>query len=358
MAESALERLSYCGNSYQLFGVEEQRLVGGRADGMRVLEVKNGRGLQMTIIVDRACNIARLSYKGVNCSFLSASGLRHPAYFEYQKGAFLRNFHAGFLTNSGLFNVGVDGEDEGEELLLHGDLDNTPASSYSHEIVTESNGKSFIEIKATIPVEQIFYHKVVLKRTFRVALDDDYFTIHDHFTNTGTTTAPLMMLYHINMGYPLLDQDSQLFINSSSIKPRTELAASETEKWAEILPPAPNYPERCYYHSFEQRSDATAAIFQPKHDIGLAISFDSSKLPYFCEWKQLGVRDYALGLEPGNSHCDGRAQMRKDGTLQFLEPQETKDYEVKISLFSGKENFAKLQQAVSVGEHRLEPLAQ
>lgn len=357
MADSALERLAYCGNSYQLFGVEEQRLVGGRADGLRVLEVKNGRGLQLSILLDRGCGIARLSYKGINCSFLSASGLRHPAYFEYQQGGFLRNFHAGFLTNSGIFNVGVDGEDDGEELFLHGDLDNTPATSFSHDIVTDDDGKSFIEIKATIPVERIGYHKVVLKRIFRVALEDDYFTIHDHFTNTGSTTCPMMLLYHMNMGYPLLDQDAQLFINSSSIKPRTELAAGETEKWAEILPPTPNYPERCYYHDFAKRADATAAIYQPKHDIGLAISFDNAQLPYFCEWKQYGYRDYTLGLEPGNSHCDGRAKMRADGTLQFLEPQESKDYDVKVTLFSGKERFAQLQQSVTAGEHKLEPLA-
>lgn len=357
MAESALDRLAYCGNSYQLFGVEEQRLVGGRADGLRVLEVKNGRGLQMSILLDRGCGIARLSYKGVNCSFLSATGLRHPAYFEYQQGSFDRCFHAGFLTNSGIFNVGVGGIDEGEELLLHGDLDNIPATSFGYDVVTDDDGKSFIEIKATILIERIGYHKITLKRTFRVALEDDYFTIHDEFTNTGHTTAPMMILYHMNMGYPLLDQDAKLFVNSASIKPRNEFAAPETAKWNEILPPTPGYQERCYYHNFAKKADAVAAIYQPKEDTGLAISFDSAQLPFFCEWKQYGYRDYTLGLEPGNSHCDGRAKMRAENALETIAPKQVKKYDVKVSLFNGADRFAKLQESVSQGENKLEQLA-
>ena len=346
---AALERLAYCGTAYQLFGVEEQRLVGGYADGLRVLEVKNGRGLQMTILLDRGCGIARIAYKGVNYGILSASGLRHPSYFEHQQGGFLRNFHAGFLTTAGIFNVGVDGEDDGEQLYLHGTVDNTPAISYSSELLTDADGKSFLLIKCTIPVEQIFYHKVMFTRVFRVALDDDYFTIHDRFENTGSTTAPLMVLYHMNMGYPLLDEDAKLFINSSTIKPRTDLARSEMDKWSQMLPPEHNYPERCYYHAFGNRADATAALYQPKHDVGVVISFDSSKLPYFCEWKQMGYRDYALGLEPGNSHCDGRAKMRAEGKLQFLKPAESKEYEVKVAVFSGAEKFAALENSVSHG---------
>ena len=218
-------------------------------------------------------------------------------------------------------------------------------------MVTDDDGKSFLVIKCTIPVEQIFYHKVMFTRVFRVALDDDYFTIHDRFENTGSTTAPLMVLYHMNMGYPLLDEDSKLFINSSTIKPRTDIARSEMDKWSQMLPPEHNYPERCYYHAFDNRADATAALYQPKHDVGVVISFDSSKLPYFCEWKQMGYRDYALGLEPGNSHCDGRAKMRAEGKLQFLKPAESKEYEVKVSVFSGAEKFAALENSVSHGAH-------
>lgn len=332
-----MDKLAYCGHSYQLYGVEEQRLVGGRADGMRVLEVKNGRGLQFTILLDRGCGIARLSYLGSNCSFMSASGLRRPEYFDREVGAqgFLRNFHAGFLTTCGIFNVGVPCVDDGEQTYLHGDLDNTPSENHSHYVGDDGN----LHIECTILIEQIFYHKVVMKRHFTVGLNSDFIRINDVFENTGSTTCPMMVLYHMNMGYPLLDEDSQLSINSTSHKGRTPLACQDEANWNKMCAPEHNYEERCYYHSFDNKDKAVAAIYQPKLDLGLAINFDPQNLPFFTQWKQMGYRDYALGLEPGNSHCDGRDKMRAEGKLQFLNPGQKASFAVEVQLFKGNNSF-------------------
>ena len=40
---------AYYGHESQLFGVEEYRLAGGKGDGMRLLQVKNGLGLEFTV---------------------------------------------------------------------------------------------------------------------------------------------------------------------------------------------------------------------------------------------------------------------------------------------------------------------
>ena len=338
-----MDKSAYYGHPYQLFGVEEQRLVGGRADGMRVLEVKNGRGLQFTILLDRGCGIARLSYKGINCSFLSASGLRHPSYYQYQTGGqgFLRNFHAGFLTTCGIYNVGVDCIDDGEQTYLHGDIDNAPAESYHHYVGEDG----CLHIEAIIRAEQIAGRKGVLTRHFTVGLDEDFLAIDDTIANHGSETFPLMVLYHMNVGYPLLDEDSRLFINSQTYKARTELAQQDTAAWNKFTPPEPGYVERCYYHNFAGNKNALAAIYQPKHDIALAIQFDSNNLPEFCQWRQLGYRDYVMGLEPGNSHCDGRDKMRAEGKLQFLEPGKSHSFHVKVKLLAGETAFNDLVTA-------------
>lgn len=43
----------YIGHNSQLLGVEECRLIGGKGDGMRLLHVKNGCGLECTVSVDQ-----------------------------------------------------------------------------------------------------------------------------------------------------------------------------------------------------------------------------------------------------------------------------------------------------------------
>ena len=56
----------YIGHSNQFYGVEVHRLMGGKGDGMRLLEVNNGKGLQLTISLDRCGDISRLIYKGIH----------------------------------------------------------------------------------------------------------------------------------------------------------------------------------------------------------------------------------------------------------------------------------------------------
>ena len=44
-----MNQSAYYGHESQLFGVEEVRLQGGKGDGMRLLQVRNGKGLEFTV---------------------------------------------------------------------------------------------------------------------------------------------------------------------------------------------------------------------------------------------------------------------------------------------------------------------
>lgn len=106
---------AYYGHESQLFGVEEYRLAGGKGDGMRLLQVKNGLGLEFTVSADRCADIARLSLHGQNCGFFSVNGYVDPAYYDDKQAGWLKNFTAGFLTTCGLLAVGSPCTDEGQE---------------------------------------------------------------------------------------------------------------------------------------------------------------------------------------------------------------------------------------------------
>ena len=140
-----------------------------------------------------------------------------------------------------------------------------------------------------------------------------------------------MLLYHMNMGYPLLDEDSVITVPADKVVPRDDHAADDVENWMNMQKPTAGYQERCYYHRFSDRN-GIASIYQPKLNLGLTISFNVEELDGFIEWKMMGVRDYVLGLECGNSYQDGRKAMRESGMLKFLGAGESKEYRVKIRL--------------------------
>jgi len=317
----------YCGHMSQLYGVEEHRLVGGKKDGMRILEIKNGLGLEMTVSLDRGGDIARLSLKGVNLGYFTPNGYVHPSYYDDKGIGFLKSFTAGFLTTCGLAAVGAPCVDNGEELPLHGKINNTPVESYHYEV-----GEEEIVIYERVSDEIIFSHKLVLDREIHILLKENTFNIVDKVTNTGDQDYPVMILYHMNMGYPLLSENAEITIPSTSVKGRTPLAEKEIGLCNKMIPPTAGYEERCYFHKFSKES--FAQIYNKDIQTGVRISFDKDNLKYFTEWKMMGYRDYVLGLEPGNCHPDGRDQMRKENALTILKPEESVTYKVKVELFN------------------------
>ena len=316
----------YIGHDSQLYGIEEYRLTGGRADGMRMLRVNNGKGLELTISLDRCADISRLQCKGINMSYMSPCGYVRPEYYDSAGTGWLNSFTAGFLTTCGLQNVGSACVDNGESLPFHGSISNIPA-----EHVWWNEEEECLVVHAVIKDEVLFGAKLRLTREIKVKLMENSFEICDMIENTGDETQPFEILYHMNMGYPLLDEDSALNIPSAGVRPRDDRAAEGIDSWAQLLPPQPGFKEQCYYHKFD--GDGRASLYQPKLGQGVEISFDSKELDGFTQWKMLGVRDYVLGLECGNCYPDGRDIMRSSGMLKFLSPGEKKAYRVGVRLY-------------------------
>ncbi len=317
----------YIGHSSQLYGVEEHRLVGGKGDGIRLFEIHNGKGIDLTVSADRCADISRLRFKGVNLSYMTACGYVAPAFYDNVGDHWLSSFTAGYLTTCGLQNVGIPNEDEGEELSLHGSIGNTPCENVYYR---EEAGE--LCVYATVKDERIFGRKLTLERKIAVSTQENTFTITDKITNNSDRLESYSILYHMNMGYPLLDEDSVIEIPSTEVIARNAHAQEDIANWMHMQKPTENYEERCYYHYFKD-GKGYASIRQPKLDnMKLEIMYDANELDHFVEWKMMGVRDYVLGLECGNTLPEGRAEMRRRGQLKFLKPEESKTYKVTIKL--------------------------
>ncbi len=306
----------YIGNPTQIYGVEEMRLCGGKGDGMRMLYVRNGKGLEFWVSLDRCADITRLSLKGDNFSFISACGYVSPEY--YDKDGFLKSFTAGFCTTCGLTAVGNACVDNGEQLPLHGTISNTPCENFSYRI-DENN----IYITATVRDAHIFSHKLVLEREYVVSLDENKITMKDAVKNIGSFESPYEIMYHCNMGYPLLCENTEIKISSCEVTGRNEHAESELADCLKVESPQPGYVEKCFYHKFSDKAEVS--MYNPDIKKGLKMFFDPKELKCFTQWKMMGEYDYVMGLEPANCTPDGRNVMREKGMLEFIKPGESKN---------------------------------
>ena len=311
----------YIGHESQLYGVEEVRLVGGRGDGMRLFQVRNGSGLEFTVSADRCADISRLSFGGDNFSYFASCGYVAPQYYDKDGIGFLKSFTAGFLTTCGLTCAGNPCVDEGEVLPCHGTVSNIPCEYITHWIENDE-----IHIKARVRDAALGLHKLLLEREYTVPLFGDELHITDRIVNIGSKETPLQVLYHFNIGYPLLDEDAVVKSNAVKIEPRNDHAAEGIDRCLQMEKPQRGFEEMCYYHTF--RGEAEVSVFNPKLGKGLVMSYDPEELGFFTEWKMMGECDYVLGIEPANCQPDGRDVMRKKGLLEFLKPDEEKIYHI------------------------------
>ena len=318
-----MNREKYIGHEQQLYGVREMRLVGGKADGMRILSVRNGRGLEFEISLDRCGDISRLSFKGDNMGYFAPCGYVSPKYYDNVGNGFLKSFTAGFFTTCGLTAVGTPCEDGGELLPLHGTISNTPCESYSYEIRDDC-----LYITLTVRDAALFSHKLILEREYFCPLFDNEIQVTDYIKNIDSKATPLEVLYHCNMGYPLLSENAEVTIPSTKVVPRNAHAAEGIENCTKMEPPQRGYEEKCYYHTMPV--DPCVTIFNSDINKGVNIIYDSHSLKYFTEWKMMGEYEYVLGLEPGNCLPDGRAAMREKGLLEFLEPGEERQFAIRF----------------------------
>ncbi len=345
------EEKKYVGHSDQLFKVRNVLLQDGKAKNVRMVQVDNRSGMQFEVSTDRGMDIHYLSYKGENIGYISACGMVAPEYFDDKGLGFLKSFTAGFLTTCGLSYVGKPCEYKGKSYGLHGNISNTPAECCTYSISEEENS-AYAEIKGTLRESVLFGPNLILERNIRCDYKDRKIVLRDKVTNEGYKKTFHMILYHINIGYPMLSKDSEIFIPSQSVKPRNEHSKSAIERWNKSEDATPEFEEMCYYHTLKKTPEnrSAAAVFNPGTNMGIAIEFNAETLDHFVEWKMMGAKDYVLGLEPGNATIDGIEDAIDNGSMKYLDGQESVEYELVFHILEGRREFDLIKQKIETAK--------
>ena len=157
------------------------------------------------------------------------------------------------------------------------------------------------------------------------------------------------MLYHVNIGFPAVDADSELLSPSHSVTPRDEAAADGADRAHLLDGPTAGYHEKAYFHDLgtDAALNTGTAIVNRRLGFGVYLKFNRAQLPHFCQWKMMGQRNYVVGMEPCNALPLGRDVERREGRLQFLEPRESREYELEIGALTSAEEIAGFEAQVA-----------
>lgn len=324
------------GDMSQIAGIRSATLNDGNEAGVRVLEFKTGSGLRFTVLPDRGMDIADAEFNGAPLAWCSPTGITHPAFYEAQGLGWLRTFYGGLLVTCGLMNVGVAAEDHGEYFGIHGRAANIPAKNVRYD--AEWRGDDYVLwAKGKVRETRVFGENVLLTRAITTRLGSHTIEIEDVIENCGFQDTPLMILYHINAGFPVLDETSELLINSK-ITPRDTPARQGLKVAQRGAPPTPGFQEQVHHHKVTPDPDGWATVvlvnraFNNGRGIGLQIRYRPDELPHFWQWRMMGEGTYVMGLEPANCSVLGRAEERRRKRLPMLRAGETKAHHLSISV--------------------------
>ena len=331
----------YANDLASLYGMRDMVLADGTAKGVRAIEMNNGRGMMMTVLPDRCLDIPYLSYKNINIGLYTKSGLSAPAYFvEDGVRGFLRQFNGGLMTTCGITYAGAPDEIDGRKYGLHGTIANKPASCVNrHEVVTDD--RISLCVSGEVREACTFEEYMVLHREILLDTERNTIHIHDEVENRGFEPQPVMNLYHINFGYPLLDAGARVYFSTPDIAPRDADAAAGINDYWTIGEPEIGYLEQCFIHTGGQGSDF-AMLHNPRLGLAAVVNVDSKQLPIFNQWKCMRTGDYALGLEPSASGFLGRTAAKERGWVRYLEGGETRRFDIRIDILDDADEIAAL----------------
>jgi hypothetical protein len=265
----------------------------GVGAGRRQIDLRYLGGLDVTIEPDQFLDLGEAAWRGRPVSFV-------PPSTSVRAENWGRRWQGGLLTTCGLSAVGRAAPEDGG---MHGRAHLIPASVTRQGGSWTHGGGYELVVRGTLREGAVFEQNLTVDRTIRARHGVSEIHISDVIRNEGFVPDRVRILYHINIGWPMLHAGASVSADAS------EPGATEASGWSRQLgDPEPDVPERV---------NALVAIPDPdgwSHatiagDSGsLTVRFRPDQLPYLTVWRSGTSGSYALGIEPGTcwpSHADG-----------------------------------------------------
>ncbi|MEO1701656.1 MAG: DUF4432 family protein [Pseudomonadota bacterium] len=290
--------------SRALAEIRQVEVTDGPAAGSRILEVRTPTGLSLDIALDRGGDISRMNYKGHELGWHSAADMATPwPVPDTEDGlGFLRGFD-GFLVTCGLDHHGVATQTDASNFKyplrkqnhhpLHGRIMTAKAEVAEKHIDWDA---VHIRIKTIARQASVFGEVLELRRVFEISLETPTVKMIDEVANMGFRPTRHGILYHFNMGYPLLDSASRLTGDEWTLRNRLDGAGAV---------PDDNHVE--IVDAKASPADGRIGMINDSVGFGLTIGFDPKMLPATALWRAFQSGVFACGLEPQTVFDDANA---------------------------------------------------
>lgn len=164
-------------------------------------------------------------------------------------------------------------------------------------------------------------------------------TIHDVVENRGFVSSPIKIIYHINFGYPMLNEGCRIYSSCRNVEPRDFEAQRGMDRYQIVELPTNDYQEQCFFYT-DSAENAFVMLHNENLGIAAIVRYKYSQCPLLCEWKSMRAGDYTLGLEPASPGI-----FNHEEETRVLESGESFAYQIEIEMTDSYEQIHSLIQS-------------
>ena len=200
---------------------------------------------------------------------------------------------------------------QSESFGLHGRISNRPARLTGYGERWEGDDCTLFAEGET-QVATVFGEMLVLRRRVEARVGESRLRVHDVVENVGHDLTPHMLLYHVNAGFPVVDEGSEILVAATGVAARGD---HPVEGYRRLAAPAAGFVEQVFEHELGGEPDGSvpAAVVNRRLGVGLYQVFDRTQLPHHFVWRTLGEGTYVVGIEPCTNRTGGPPRRARAG---------------------------------------------
>ena len=356
MTHDAVSLAERAGALAQFGGVRLMTVEDGAGRGVRVLEFNTGSGLRFSVTVDRAMDIAEVSHNGRPIGWQSASGIRHPAltHAEEEGGLGWNRSFNGFLATCGLDHILGPEEVPAETYRyprratvpqgLHGRIANTPARLTGYGEIWQGD-RCILWAEGIVIQATLFGENLHLHRRIEADLGGNVVRLSDRVVNAGFARTPHMLMYHVNLGYPVIDDGARLLAPVGepifATHAKAGLAAQGVG-YRTCPPPRRDWTEQVWEHDTTSDAEGRVPVAVVNDRLGFGIQIETAKteLPCLLQWQNFQSGNYVMGIEAATHHLPGNTFARERDEMIWLDAGEARSYHAEFRVLDGAADIA------------------
>lgn len=285
----------------QLMGADLITRGDGWERGVRSVLLQNDI-ISLEVVIDRGMDIAGARIRQVPIGWRSPTDIVAPWHVENSGFGPHRGFFGGLLKTCGLDHIGgptkremPEGMEASGEYPMHGRISGAPAKLESYGI-REVGGRLEAFVEGTVTQVAVFGENLQLRRSIAISLGSPKICVSDTVSNLGFRESPVAVIYHVNVGWPVLAPGAELELPPTLLQGEADFAT--------VRGPATDGRSMTWLFASaeEVEGKASASVFRrvdEAQSAGLRLTWNAAALPTMLLWQMnMPGGHYAMAFEP------------------------------------------------------------